>query len=367
MKFLLALRPIHLKLVLIALPTILGAAYFGWIASDRYVSETIIAVRQATQESSAVPGVAMLLGNVNPVVREDTLYLRDFIHSLGLLNRIDAKLQLRKHYEAATEDPVYRLPEGIDQERFLEYFRNRVELSFDDLSSLLTVRVQGFTPGFAHEVNKAILAECERFVNDFSQRMAREQLAFSDAELQRATALVQSAKSKVLAFQAKNRMLDPIAQAQATGTLTSELQAALARQEAELRNALTYLNEGSFQIRALRGQVEATRTQLNLERSRATSGRNGERLSQLAAEFQELQLQAGFAEDTYKLALTAVENARIDTSRKMKSLVVVEPPSLPESAIYPRRLYNVLTLLVATVLAYWIVRLAIETIREHRD
>lgn len=367
MNLILRLRPWQLKLLLIVLPVLVGSVYYGLFAADRYVSETILAVRQATQENSAIPGVALLMGGVNPAAREDTLFLRQFIHSLDLLNRLDQKLRLRAHYQQAHGDPLYRLPPDADQERLLEYYRARVELGFDDLSSLLTVRVQGFDAAFAQALGAAILAESERFVNDFSQRVAREQLAFSSGELERATGLLQQAKAKLLAFQTRHQMLDPISQARAAGTLTAELQATLSRQEAELRNAQTYLNQDSYQVRALRSQVESTRAQIALERNRATSGRSGEQLNQLAAEFQELTLQAGFAEDNYKLALAAVENARIDTSRKIKSLIVIEPPSRPQSAVYPRRLYNIVTMLVAAILLYGIARLAIETIREHRD
>ncbi|MBA3588114.1 capsular biosynthesis protein [Methylibium sp.] len=368
MNQLLALTPRRLKLLIIALPLLLATLYYALLAADRYVSESIVTVRQASQDSAgSVPGVAMLLGGVNPPSRDDTLYLRQFIHSLALLNRLDAELDLRGHFEAETADPLYRLYDGVSQEWFLDYYRSRVEVTFDDIAGLLTVRAQGFEPAFAQALNAAILKESERFVNDFSQRMAREQMGFAENELKGAAARLQQAKSQVLAFQTKNKLLDPLTQAEASSALTAKLQSEQAQQEAELRNARTFLNDSSYQIKALRSQLEATRSQLDIERLRATSGRTGERLNRLAADFQELILQAGFAEDAYKLSLAAVENARIEASRKLKSLVVIEPPSLPETARYPRRIYNLVTLAVICLLLYGITRLVIATIREHQD
>jgi len=367
MNQLLSLNPRRLKLLLIVLPLVLAAVYYSLFAADRYVSESIITVRQANQEQSPIPGVALMLAGVNPPSREETLYLQQYIHSLDLLKRLDAQLGLRAHYEAEKADLLFRLYGNHSQEEFLDYYRNRIEVHFDDLTSLLTVRVQGFEPEFAQKLNAAILEDSERFVNAFSQRMAREQMGFSETELERAATRLQKAKTDVLAFQTKHKLLDPVAQAQASGTLTAELQAGLARQETELRNALTYLNNNSYQVKALRSQLDAARAQLEVERLRATSGRNGERLNRLAADFQGLILQAGFAEDSYKVALASVENSRIDAARKIKSLVVIEPPSLPETAIYPRRIYNLVTLLVVSLLLYGIVRLVIATIREHLD
>lgn len=357
----------RLQLGLIVAPLVIASLYFVFAAADRFVSESTVVVRQANQDSSAVPGAALLLAGVTPPSREDTLYVQAYVHSLGLLRQLDEQLKLREHYAEATGDPLYTLGE-VSQEEFLAYYRARVEVAFDDLSSLLTIRVQGFEPAFAQKLNQAILAQSERFVNDFSQQIASEQLRFAERELEAAGKRVQEAQGQVLAFQTKNRLLDPLAQAQASGALTAELQSQLVRLETELQGLRSFLNDNAFQVVALRAQIAATRSQLEAERVRTTSdGKRGERLNLLAAEFQALQLQSEFARDAYKLALAAVENTRIDATRKVKSLVVIEPPSLPEEAEYPRRLYNLVTLLVLSLLVYATVRLVVATIREHQD
>jgi capsular polysaccharide transport system permease protein len=367
MKFFLALSPRRLKLILIAVPFVLVALYLFFFAADRYVSESIVAVRQANQDVGSAPGIALLLGAVNPPSREDTLYLRQYIQSLGLLNRLDQQLKLRDHYRSQQHDLLFKLPDDADQERFLDYYRSRVEVNFDDVATLLTIRVQGFDAAYSQKLNQAILEESERFVNNFSHRMAREQMSFAQTELDRSWKRLQDEKSKLLAFQTKNKLLDPNLQAQASGTLTAELQANLARQEAELRAAQSYLNDDAYPIKALKSQLEAMRAQLDLERLRATAGNSNQRLNTLMAEFQELTAQASFAQDAYKLALAALENARIDASRKVKSLVVIEPPSQPETARYPRRIYDLVTLLIISAVLYGIARLVLATIREHID
>ena len=78
-------------------------------------------------------------------------------------------------------------------------------------------------------------------------------------------------------------------------------------------------------------------------------------------------MQTEFAVDAYKIALGAVENARIDATRKLKSLVVIEPPSRPQTPEYPQRLYTLFTVLALSVLSYAIIRLVLATIREHQD
>jgi capsular polysaccharide transport system permease protein len=359
-----------LALLLLVLPLALYGAYLMFVAADRFVSESVISVRQSGGDGGGggIPGAALLLAGINPPAHEDTLYLKEFVLSRGLLATLEPKLGLREHYAQAGADWPFRLSPEASREDFIDYFRARVEVGFDDRAALLTVRTQGFEPAFAQKLNQAILEESERFVNETSQRFARERMRFAEGELAGAAERLQKAKNGLLAFQNRHRLIDPGQQAQAAGALTVELQATRSRLEAELGGLLGFLNEDSFQVKALRQRIAALDRQIDAESRRATTNpRRGERLNQLAVEFQALQLQTQFAEDAYKLALGAVENARIDATRKIKSLLVVEPPSLPETAEYPRQLYNLGTLLAICVLLFAIVRLVLATIREHQD
>jgi capsular polysaccharide transport system permease protein len=367
MKKLIELSSRSLLLLLVVLPLFLYGVYLAFLASDRYVSETVVTVRQAGGDNG-IPGAALLLAGVNPPAREDTLYLKDFVHSLGLLKKLDDRLKLRNHFSAARADLPFKLAADASQEDFLDFYRHRIEVAFDERASLLKVRSQGFDAVFAQQLNQAILEESERFVNENSHRIARERLRFAEGELGLAGKRLQDAKNQMLAFQNKHRLLDPTSQAQATGALTNELQAMRSRLEAELSGLQSYLNEDAYQVQALRARIAALSKQIDAERSRATTDtQRGERLNKLAIEFQALQLQAQFAQDAYKLALGAVENSRIDATRKIKSLLVIEPPSLPETAEYPLRAYNLGTLLAICLLLYAIVRLVLATVREHQD
>jgi capsular polysaccharide transport system permease protein len=296
------------------------------------------------------------------------MHVREFVYSQDLLLKLEQKLKLREHFAAAGADLPFRLSAKASLEDFVRYFRSRVSVQYEDRSALLRLRVEGFEPAFAQQLNLAILEESERFVNESSHRIARERLRFAEGELELASQRLLKARDELLAFQNKHKLLDPTLQAQASGVLSAELEASRSRLEAELNGLLGFLNEDAYQVKALRSRIAALTKQIATEQSRATANsRRGPQLNQLALDFQGLQLQAEFARDAYKLALAAVENARIDATRKVKSLVVIESPSRPETAEYPLVAYNLATLLAICVLTYAIVRLVLATIREHLD
>lgn len=349
------------------LPMLAASLYYGLVAANRFVSESVISVRQSGDVSAAaVSGIATLLTGASPPSREETLYLKAYIHSLDMLNYLDGRLGLRKAYGSEGLDPFYRLWDGVSQEWFLDYYRSRVNVSYDDIDGLLTIRVEAFDPALAQVMNRELLAQSERFINEISHRLAREQLAFAEAELRKASDRLRNSKLKLLAFQNRNGVFDPVAQAQAAATLSSQLVADIARKEAELKAMMSFMQEGAPQVVGLRNEIAALKSQAGLEQAKIASGQGGH-LNKLASEYHDLTLEAGFAEEAYKAALSAVETTRIEASRKIKNLVVIESPSKPEIAVYPQRLYNLATLLVALGLLYGVIRLVIATIRDHRD
>ncbi len=363
-----ALTPWRLKLVIIGVPMLLATVYLTLIAADRYVSESVVALQQSSNPLPDIGGAALLLSGLGAPSREETMFLRDYMQSLGLLKSLDAELGLRKHFESEKLDLLARLWGSSSQERFLNYFRDRVTVTVDDVSSTLTVRVQGFDAAFAQRLNLAILKAGERFVNEMSHSLAREKLRFSEQEIARARDGLQRAKAEVLAFQSKNGFLNPLVQAQASSVLAAQLQASISTAQADLRGLRTFQTDDSFAVKALQAQIKAAQTQLELEKARATgSGDKQDHLGAMALEFEGLRMKSEFALDAYKVALLAEEGARMDSTRKVKSLVVIDPASLPETAEYPRRLYDLATVLVVCLLLYGAARLIIATIREHQD
>jgi capsular polysaccharide transport system permease protein len=353
-------------LAIVVLPMGLAVFYYSFIAADRYVSETVVTVKQASSPASPVAGdIAMLVG-ISPSSREDVLYLREYIRSLDMLTILDKKLSLRKGYETQTFDPFYRLYSWMSQEWFLYYYRNRVEIVLDDMTGLLRIRSEAFTPTQAHAINSAILSESERFVNELSHKMSREQMAFAEEELKISKIRYSKAKSALLAFQNANGVFDPTAQAQAKATLFDELEATVAKKEAELGAMLAYLQESAPQVVALRAEISALKVQAQKEKGRISSDSGGTKLNALASRYRDLVIDAGFAEDTYKIALASVEKTRIDASQKIKQLAVIQSPIQPESAEYPKRLYNLITMLIGLLLFYGIFRLVKATIEDHK-
>ncbi|EGO4876471.1 capsule biosynthesis protein [Campylobacter lari] len=352
------------KIVLIL--TAFVVFYYVFIAANRYVSESVLSVKSTTGDSGAITGIAALLTN-NSFSSEDITFLKSYIHSLDMLNILEEKIQIRELYQKQKLDFFYSISSSADQEDFLKYYQNRVKIIQENSANgLLRVEVEGFDPQSAHLIASTIVKESEKFINEISHKAARDQMQFAEEELLQFKKRYQKAKDELLAFQNKYGVFDPLKQAEGTLKLIAELESKIAAKEAELLMMQSYINDNAPQIVTIKSEITALKKQLQKEKSKISSPKSSQKLNDLAAKFQDLTIEAGFAESAYTAALKAYESARIEALRKIKQVVIVQSPSLPQSAKYPEALYNILTAFMILSLIYGIVKFIKMIIEEHR-
>ncbi|EGK7514268.1 capsule biosynthesis protein [Campylobacter lari] len=352
------------KIVLIL--TAFVVFYYIFIAANRYVSESVLSVKSTTGDSGAITGIAALLTN-NSFSSEDITFLKSYIHSLDMLNILEEKIQIRELYQKQKLDFFYSISSSANQEEFLKYYQNRVKITQENSANgLLRVEVEGFDPQSAHLIASTIVKESEKFINEISHKAARDQMQFAEEELLQFKKRYQKAKDELLAFQNKYGVFDPLKQAEGTLKLIAELESKIAAKEAELLMMQSYINDNAPQIVTIKSEITALKKQLQKEKSKVSSPKSSQKLNDLAAKFQDLTIEAGFAESAYTAALKAYESARIEALRKIKQVVIVQSPSLPQSAKYPEALYNILTVFMILSLIYGIVKFIKMIIEEHR-
>lgn len=357
---------ITLAVVFIGLPTVTTSSYVIFFAQDRYVSESVVSVKRVS-EASSLPanGLSALIGANNTSV-EDAQYLREYIHSADMLNKINEKINLRSAFIGNQKDPIFQLNRKASREDLLSFYQERVSVKLDESTYMLRISTEGLSPQFSLKLNQMILSESERFINHVSQQIAKNQVAQAESQLKEASVRLSIAKEDLIAYQNKNQMLDPLANAQAVNQLIAGLKANLTDLETQERALLAYLNPDTPQVVSLRSQIQAVEQQIAQEQDKLTST-NGVKLNRQAVQFETLKSNVDFSLDLYKLALTALEKSRLEAVQKMKSVIVISSPQLAQEALYPRRFYIVFSTFLISCLFYAMIRLLLTVVRDHQD
>jgi capsular polysaccharide transport system permease protein len=352
---------------LVTLLSIVAAiAYWGVIASDRYVSEAHVVIERTDSVARGPSGdILSVIAGSNE--SRDMLVFKDRLLSLDMMRRLDKKLHLREHYSDSRHDVFSRLWNGrASDERFHEYWQRRVSVIYDDYSQLLVVRTQAYTPAMAQAIAQALVSEGEAEMNRQDNALALEQVSFIEKQLQSIRARMAAARQALLKFQNDNGLVSPTATVASVSQVVARLEGERAELTARKRLMEGYLTPTAPDMVQIDTQISALAQQIQIESDRLASKKGG-RLNALAEKQERLQADAGFAEDVYKTALSALEKARVESTRKIRSVVVLQSAFMPQESVEPRRLYSIFVFTLLALLISGVVFLLGAIIRDHRD
>ncbi len=354
-------------IVTVLVPTLLAVVYFGFVASDVYVSESRFVVR--TPQRPAQTGLgALLQGTVFSRSQDDTYSVHDFIRSRDALRELEERLKLREAYSAPEIDVVNRFP-GLTPwedsfEAFFRYYQGRVSITYDAASSISVLKVHAFDATKARQVNEALLEMGERLVNQMNLRSRQDLITVAEQEVKVAETRAQAAAAALSVFRADRGVFDPDRQS------TLQLQG-VAKLREELLAARTQLDQvrqvspNNPQLGVLRSRVEALERAVAAESAQVTGRQSG--LSRKSPEFDRLTLEKTFADRQLAATLAALDNARSEASRKQLYLERLVEPNLPDDALEPRRIRSIVTTLVIGLVLWGTLSLVLASVREHAE
>jgi capsular polysaccharide transport system permease protein len=148
--------------------------------------------------------------------------------------------------------------------------------------------------------------------------------------------------------------------------VVANLEAQLANLKAKRTVLASYQSTRSPDALRVASEIKALNQQIAQERARMAQ-QSGGALNVMSSEYQTLELQAQFAQDSYSGALAALENTRIEAARKLKQVSVLQSPRLPEYSVEPRRLYNSVVFAIIALFLGLILHMLVLIIKDHRD
>jgi capsular polysaccharide transport system permease protein len=288
---------------------------------------------------------------------------------MDMLGYLQQTLDIRTHFTSSETDMFSRLDDDASNESLLAYFIERVGVDIDDLSTVIQINAQGFTPQFAQDIALKIVVRAEWFINKIGNDLAQAQLEFVKKEHAVVEKRLLLAKNNILEFQRKYNLLDPEAEGLAFQQIAYTLEAEIASKKAQLRTLLSGMSESAPAVVQLNEQLKSIQRQLEIERERLTNnspGSDNVGVGELLAKYSNYKIDVEFALQAYASSQISLEKSRIEAYRQIKYLVSVESPILPEDAKYPEKLYNLMLILVVLLLLFGIGRIIAATVNELR-
>jgi len=346
---------------------LLATIYWGVVASDRYVSEARVIIQRTDLAGGQSMDFGSLITGMGGSSKNDQMLLRDHLMSVDMLNELDKSLRLREHFSDPHRDPLSRLRKSnVAIEHFQSYFRSRVQVEFNEYAGVLVIRAQAYTPQMAQAIAVLMVKEGERFMNDMAHKLARDQVAFLEQQVASMGERASNARQALIKLQNTKGMVSPQATAESMAQLINQMEAQLTELRARRAALAGYLASGAPGLVEIDLQIAAIKGQIVDEKSRLASP-IGKTLNSTVEEFQRAEMSVQFSSDVYKTALVALERGRVEATRTLKKISVLQSPTRPEYPLEPRRVYNIFVFILVTILLAGIVHLMAAIIRDHKD
>lgn len=341
--------------------------YWLIIASDRYVSEANVIIQRTDLSAGKSIDVSAILAGTGSNNRADQLLLRDHLLSVDMLKKLDKAINLRAHYSNWKKDPISRMWfEDAEFEWFHRHYLSRVNIEFDDYAGVLRIKAQAYDAQTAQAITQLLVMEGERFMNKIAHELAQAQLKFLVTEVEQMNRRLIDARRAVLEYQNRKGLVSPQATVESIGTIVAKLEAQRTEIQTQLAALPSKLVPDHPNIVMLKKSLEAVERQLVQEQAKLASTK-GQTLNRTVDEFQRLEMEAAFAQDIYKSALVALEHGRMEATRTIKKVSVLQSPSIPEYPMEPSRGYNTALTLIIGLLIAGTLKLLQDIVLDHVD
>ena len=317
---------------LLIIPVVFAGIYFYGIARNRYITRSDFVIRKAENAPSADGvGLGSLLGRSDQLSIEDARFLKTYLQSPQVLNDLSRTYDLDKAYARNQRDPFSGITAGLSPEKRLAYFKKQVAVSLDEISGAIILRTVGLNQKSSYDLNRFMLAKSEQFVNRLNQDISLKQLRFAEQELIFARKNLDKAKNRLIAYQNANSVvIDPKGEAELASATVSKLQERLVEKKVELATLKRqYKDPREPEVLAIADEARELQDQIAQEKRSLVSSK-GRNLNRRAADVVKLESEVTFATDTYKMALSSVEKARVESKRQQKFMALLSAPQMPE-------------------------------------
>lgn len=357
-------RPDWLFLAVVVLPVTMAVLYFGFIASDVYISESRFVVR--SPEKPAASGLGVILKTAGFSNAGDEVYAaQSYATSRDALRAINHDGQFKKAYsrpEVSIFDRFNGFGLNGSFEKLYKYFESKVTLQNDATTSITTLTVRAFTPQDAQQFNKDLLDLSEATVNRLNERGRKDLVHYAETEVIDAKQRASRTSAALASYRNRAGVVDPEKQAEVQMQMVSKLQDNLIQAKIELAQLQRYTPQNP-QIPVVQTQIGTIQRQMDQELGKVAGNKRS--LAASAVQYQRLLLESDFATKQLGAALASLQEAQSEAQRKQAYVERIVEPNLPDAPLEPRRLRGMFAALVLSLLAYGVARMIVAGVREH--
>jgi len=361
-------------LLMVAIPGAATGFYYAFIASPQYIIETQFSVRGSSQSSMSTFGLSGLFGST--VQSGDSYIVSSYITSVQLLRDVKEQLgiDLRQYYAKNDIDFWYRIDPNMPLEKFTDYWKNMIEVSFNSTTGNTTLYIYGFSADDSKAIADAVLKVSETLVNDLSEKNRQQMTLMASKQVDRSEDRLRKVREEIRKLQVKEKTIDPTALVKGGAELVQALENQLQGLKTRYATLLQSVDKNSPSARTLQKQIKSAEDALQFQKARigsstddAAADKPGDdgHIAEVVNKFAELTVEQSFATQAYTTSLAAFETALAEAQKQERYFATFVAPTRPEIALYPSRLLDTFIAVLVLCAIWMISQFLYRSFRDH--
>lgn len=344
-----------LTVLILAAPNLFGIAYYGYLASDQYESETRLTVRSSSP-ALGKDQLAKVTGLPAAKIVQDTLIVTDYIKSREMVSILMKGNLLLNIYGRDTIDFLARLRSDETAEGLHEYWSKMVTISVSPKSGIVVIKVRAFSATDSQMILQKVVEASEQVVNDLNNRIWNDVIATAQSNLEHAASRLQNTREKLQLARNKAGVLDVEGSSKViTQLLSSSQKELLDLQQRYASNSAT-ISASAPQMRVLDREITIRQQQVeNLKAELAGVTPNvgaTPNLANIAVDMSQLELEQDLAEKQFSASVKSLEQVQFVSKQQLIYLDTFLKPTLSDAAEYPKRFFWIGCIFVVTLILW---------------
>lgn len=360
------LRKRRWLLLMVALPTLLAALYYGLIASDVFISESRFVIKSPDQKRSQISTLANLMQTTGMSGgQEQTSEVLTYIRSRDALKALEKNIDIRDKFAAPQADFLSRFPLPFAENSFeslFKYYGKRVDARIEIETGTATIKVEAFTPQDAYIINHELLDLSEVLVNRLNNRAQSKGIIEAQRQVELATQRVKNARIALAQYRNTQALIDPGKQAIGVLEISNTMIGERAALQAQL-DLMQRLTPNNPSIPAIRSRINAISVQIASQDSRIVG--NGSGIASKLGGYENLLVEQEFSTASLTAANAALVQVRAEAQRQQFYLERIVDPNTPDTPLLPKRFLNILIVFASAMCLYFIAWMFMIGVLEH--
>lgn len=353
-------------LLMVALPTLLAALYYGLFASDIFISESRFVIKSPDQKRSQMSTLANLVQTTGMSGgHEQTSEVLTYVRSRDALRALEKNIDVRDKFATPDADFLSRFPAPLADNTFeglFRYYSKRIDARIDAETGTATIKVEAFTPQDAYVINRELLDLSEALVNRLNSRSQSKGILEAQRQVELATQRAKNSRIALAQYRNSQALIDPTKQAGGVLEIANTMIGERAALQAQL-DSMQRLTPSNPSIPAIRSRINAISAQIASQDSRVVG--NGSGIASKLGGYENLLVEQEFSTESLTAANAALVQARAEAQRQQFYLERVVDPNTPDAPLLPKRLFNVLVVFASAICLYFIMWMFMIGVLEH--